>query len=125
MVHPFRQLTLSLFSQSATERRYSVSTRIQALPARLTDLYREQVPVEVLNVSAAGLGIKVDERFAIGFPVLIECDGLLIVGNIRHCIKASEGGYVLGMKIHKVVDTQDWVQPAMEAPLIVKGAGGW
>ena len=106
MVHPFRQLTLSLVSKSASERRSEVRSRIEPLAARLTDLNRERVPVAILNVSSCGLGLKVDEPFAINFPVLIECDGLLVVGNVRHCIKCSRGGYVLGMRIHKLVDTE-------------------
>jgi hypothetical protein len=104
MLRLFRQLTLCLMSKSGAGRRTEARLRIEPLPGRLSDLYRERIPVQILNVSRSGIGVKVEECFAIDFPVLIECDDLLIVGNVRHCIKAAKGGYVLGMKIHKIVD---------------------
>ena len=77
-------------------------TRCAAIPAHLTDLWRERILVQVLNVTASGTGVKVDDRFPINFPVLLECQGLLIVGNVRHCVEAAGGGYILGLKIHRV-----------------------
>jgi hypothetical protein len=84
------------------ERRREPRVRTEAIPAYLTDLYRQRVPVVVLDVSRSGVGLKVDERFAVDLPVLLECQGLLIVGDIRHCVPAETGGYVLGMKIHRI-----------------------
>jgi hypothetical protein len=98
------QLTLDLVSGFAFQRRTEVRTRTGAVPAWLTDLYREHVPVAVLNVSRTGLGVMVADRFAINLPVLIECEGLLIVGNVRHCIMAANGSYLLGLKIFRTVD---------------------
>jgi hypothetical protein len=103
MVQSVRQLTPDLASKSV-ERRSEERIRTTAFPARLTDLYRERVPVIVLNVSESGLGLKVDDRFIIGFPVLVECEGLVILANVRHCMQATEGGYVLGLKIQKTMD---------------------
>ena len=76
------------------------------IPALLTDLYRERVPVWILNASSSGLGIRVEEPLTVNLPVLIECEGLIVVGNVRHCLKMQNGGYLLGMKIQKVVDKQ-------------------
>lgn len=73
------------------------------IPARLTDVFREGLPVTVVNVSPSGLGVKVEDKFKVGLPVIMECEGLLILGNVRHCLPA-EGGYLLGIKIHKIID---------------------
>lgn len=105
MRQSLRQVAFDLASKSANDRRSESRTRTEAIPARLTDLYRERVPVSILNVSRSGLGLKVEEHFTVNLPVLIECEGLLIICNVRHCVKASAGGYLLGLKIEKVVDT--------------------
>ena len=118
----FRKLTLSLASTHHPERRWDPRNRTEPLPALLTDLYRERVPVSVLNVSHSGLGIKVSERFATDLPVLIECEGLAIVGNVRHCLRAADGGYVVGMKIYQIVDIME-ARAESEKPDIAKGAG--
>jgi hypothetical protein len=118
----FRQLTLSLTSALKSERRWEPRNRTEALRGYLTDLYRERIPVSVLNVSHSGLGIKVGERFAIDLPVLIECEGLAIVGNVRHCMKASDGGFVIGLKIHQIVDVGE-ARPESGKPNSVSGAG--
>jgi hypothetical protein len=101
------QLNLDLVPDFFAERRREIRLRTEAVPARLTDLYRDRLPVTVLNVSRGGLGVKVQERFIINLPVLLECDGLLIVGNVRHCVKAAKDGYILGLRTLKVVDTSD------------------
>jgi hypothetical protein len=77
---------------------------MKPLAARLTDLDRERIRVSVLNVSTFGLALLVEDRFTLDFPVLIECGGLLIVGNVRHCVEAAKGGYVLGLKVNRVVE---------------------
>lgn len=104
MVPSFRQLTLDLASKSVMDRRSEARTRTETISARLSDLYRERIPVSVLNVSASGMGVKVEDRFAIGFPVLLECDGLLVLGNVRHCIQVLGGGFLLGLKVQRVVE---------------------
>jgi hypothetical protein len=81
-----------------------VKPRNEPIPARLTDLYRERVSVSVLNLCRTWMGVKVRDRFTINFPVLVECDGLLVVGTVRHCMKTAKGGYVLGVAIGKIVD---------------------
>jgi hypothetical protein len=86
------------------ERRAHVRSRIEPLTALLTDIYRERMLVTILNVSKGGLGIKVPDRFIINFPVLIECENLIILCNVRHCLKSRSGGYLLGLAIQKVVD---------------------
>jgi len=126
MLQPFRQLTLGLVSASVLERRSEARTRTETLPARLTDIYRERVPMLVLNVSRSGLGLKVEEHLMLNFPVLVECERLLIIGSVRHCMRAAQGGYVVGLKIHKIVDTESWeVQQAETFPAArsVSGAG--
>jgi hypothetical protein len=104
MVQQFRQLTFNLTRRSGADRRREGRTRTEPTPALLTDIYRDRIPVTVLNVSRSGLGVKVDERFDIDFPVLIECEGLLIIGIVRHCMKATGGGYILGMKLDRMVE---------------------
>ena len=127
MLQPFRQLTLGLVSMSVFERRSETRTRTETLPARLTDIYRERVPMLVLNVSRSGLGLKVEEHLMLNFPVLVECERLLIIGSVRHCMRAAKGGYVVGLKIHKSVDTESWeVQEGNMCSGVqsVRGAGG-
>jgi hypothetical protein len=123
MDHHFRQLTLNLALTHDHERRVEPRNRTEPLPAQLTDLYRERVPVLVLNVSRSGLGIKTDERFSLDLPILIECEGLVIVGNVQHCMKAVGGGFILGMKIHQIIDIGDG-QADSEKSESVKGAVG-
>ena len=106
MRQSFRQATINLAAKSADDRRTEPRVRIDAIPAQLTDLYRERIPVSIVNASRSGLGLKVDEQFTINLPVLIECEELLIVGNVRHCLKATAGGFLLGLKINRVVDTR-------------------
>jgi hypothetical protein len=101
----FRELALRMPLSSEAERRAEPRARAGMIPARLTDLYRERVPVWILNASRSGLGLKVEEPFTVNLPVLIECEGLIVVGNVRHCLRIHNGGYLLGMKIQKVVDT--------------------
>jgi hypothetical protein len=60
--------------------------------------------VQVLNVSTSGLGIKSNEPFKVNFPVLIECLNLLVVANVRHCVKLSDESYLLGLEVHRTVD---------------------
>jgi hypothetical protein len=105
MLQPIRQLAFDLISDSLNARKSEAKARTDAIPARLTDIYVERIPVTVLSMSRCGIGLKVDERFRTDLPVLIECDGLLIVGDVRHCMKVSRGGFVLGMKIQTIVDT--------------------
>jgi hypothetical protein len=127
MLQPFRELTLGLVSHSARERRSESRVRTEAIAARLTDIYRERVPVVVVNVSPSGLGLKVNDHLTPNFPVLIECQGLLIIGNVRHCMKAAKSGYIVGLKIHKVVDTASWESQQdseNSAPCLVGSAGG-
>ena len=127
MLQPFRQLTLGLVSTSVLERSSETRTRTETLPGRLTDIYRERVPMLVLNVSRSGLGLKVEEHLMLNFPVLVECERLLIIGSVRHCMRAAKGGYVVGLKIHKIVDTESWEvqQPhTMVGVQAVRGAGG-
>ena len=76
----------------------------EPIPAQLTDLYRDRAPVVVLKATRSILGLAVTDRFLIDFPVLIECDGLLILGNVRHCIRASHGGYVLGIMVSRILE---------------------
>jgi len=126
MLQPFRQLTLGLVSTSVLAGRWETRTRTETLPARLTDIYRERVPMLVLNVSRSGLGLKVEDHLMLNFPVLVECERLLIIGSVRHCMRAAKGGYVVGLKIHKIVDTDSWeVQQADIQPGVpsVRGAG--
>ena len=106
MCHFFRELTLGLGEEHGFERRTEVRTRIEAIPARLTDLYHDRLPVVVLNVSRSGLGLIALDKFAVDLPVLVECEGLLVVGSVRHCVKAADNtGYILGVKIQRIVDT--------------------
>jgi hypothetical protein len=86
------------------DRRSRRRTRIEPLSARISDLYRERIPAYILNVSATGLGLTADEPFKINLPVLVECFDLLIVANVRHCIRNPKGLYLLGLEIHKTVD---------------------
>jgi hypothetical protein len=122
MDHEFRQLTLSLALTHVPERKAEPRNGIEPIPARLTDLYRERVPILVLHVSHSGLGIKADERFTVNLPVLIECEDLVIVGDVRHCMSAAGGGFVVGVKIFQVFDVED--EQASEKPEKAKGAGG-
>jgi hypothetical protein len=127
MLQPFRELTLGLVSPSARERRSESRVRTEGIQARLTDIYRERVPVVVLNLSRSGLGLKVNEHLRLNFPVLIECQGLLIIGNVRHCMKAAKSGYIAGLKIHQVVDTASWESQQTgedSAPCLVRSGGG-
>jgi hypothetical protein len=101
------QLTLDLVPDFSVERRKETRTRTGPIPARLTDLYRDQIPVTVLNISRGGLGVKVEDPFAINLPVLLECDGLLIVAIVRHCITTAIGGFVLGLKTYRIVETSN------------------
>lgn len=88
------------------ERRVEVRSRTEACPALLSDLYRECFPVTVLNISPSGVGVKVAAKLAVDFPVLLELNGRLILGNVRHCVRASDGaGYILGIKIQRIVNT--------------------
>ena len=102
-----RQLTFNAIAEFGGERRKNMKMRNDPIPAELTDLYVERISVSVLNVWRCGVGLKVGQQFKINLPVLIECDGLVITGNVRHCVKAADGGYVLGMKILRIVDTID------------------
>src|ERR1700733_13410027 len=96
MPRRFHQVSLDLLPERLIGGRMDTRPRADAIPAQLTDLYRERVPVAVVKTSGSGMGVKADERFAINFPVLIECVGLIIMGPVRHCMKAAKGGYVLG-----------------------------
>jgi hypothetical protein len=80
-----------------------IRTPAQTIPAWLSDLYRDRAPVTVAYRSHSNLGVMVEDRFTINFPVLIECEGVAILGNVRHCLKAADGGYVLGIKINQIV----------------------
>jgi hypothetical protein len=97
------QLTFDLSPMPPLDRRREMRSRTAPIPARLTDLYRERVNATLINISQSGLGLKVDERFIIDFPVLVEYDGLFVLGNVRHCLKANAGGYILGIKVTRVV----------------------
>jgi hypothetical protein len=128
MVQFVRQLTPDTVSK-CVERRSEVRIRTAAIRARLSDLYRERVPVVVLNISPSGLGLKVDERFTIDFPVLVECEGLIIMANVRHCIPSVRGGYVLGLRIQKILelvnmDTPNNIPKTQEPPSSEEGSGG-
>lgn len=90
--------------QASLNRRSASRARIEPVNALVTDIDRQRVPGVVLNTSPGGIGLKVDDPFPTNFPVLLECDGLLIVGEVRHCKKASEGGYLLGLKIQRVAE---------------------
>ena len=105
MPQSIRQLTFNLITESVRERRREAGMRTEPIPARLTDLYVENVPVAVLDISRSGIGLKVEQPFKTNLPVLIECDGLLITGNVRHCMRLTKGGFLLGMKIHRIIDT--------------------
>ena len=113
MFLPFRQLALSSVANPPSERRSEQRIRIEPLEAKLSDLYRERVPVSVLNLSNCGLGVKVEDRFTTHLPVLIECAGLLIVGEVRHCMKVASGGFLLGLKINKLVDATAGRSPGL------------
>ena len=95
----------TLVSRLPVTRRRHARTRIEPLAAYLTDLFRERSPGQIVNISASGVGVKANEPFKVNFPVLVECRGLLIIGNVRHCLKASDGGYLLGLEVHRTVDT--------------------
>lgn len=105
MCYFLRQEALNTGVESACERREEARTRTEGLSARLTDIYRDRLPVAVVNISRSGLAVMVEDKFTVGFPVLLECKGLLIVGNVRHCVNTADGRYVLGIKAQKVVDT--------------------
>lgn len=105
MLQTRRQPKLRLIPKSPADRRAEPRTPIQPLAARLSDLYRERLPADVLNVSAWGLGVKSSEPFKANFPVLIECSELLIIANVRHCLESAGGGYLLGLEVHRVVET--------------------
>ena len=109
MQQPLRQMTPRRVSHTQSQ----AKTRLEPKPAHLTDLYRQRMPVEVLNLTRSSVSLKVSERFTVNLPVLVEYAGLLVVGNVRHCVKADGGGYVLGLSIHKMVDRcrQEIVEP--------------
>jgi hypothetical protein len=88
----------------------------QPIPGWLSDLYRERAPVTVAYRSDSALAVKVEHRFTVNFPVLVEYDGLAILGNVCHCIKAADGGYMLGVKIHQFVHPRQ--TDASEAPAV-------
>jgi len=100
-----REIRPILISEYQGEGRREPRTRNIPILAQLTDLYVDRISVVVVNVTRGGIGLKVEHRLRIDFPVLIECDGLVITGNVRHCVKASSGGYVIGLKIHRIIDT--------------------
>jgi hypothetical protein len=121
MRRPTREKTQHFASQTLVERRETPRLRADSIPALLTDINRERIPVVILNMSRSGIGVKVEERFPLDFPVLLECDGLLIVGNVRHCVEATPSGYILGLKIYKVVDAAGDSKSELSA--VAMGAG--
>lgn len=120
MYQPRRQPKLRLVSKSTADRRTEPRTRVQPVPARLSDLYRERLPADVLNVSSWGLGIKSSEPFKVNFPVLIECGELLIVANVRHCLEATGGGYLLGLEVHRAIEKSGRELVKAEASLLTR-----
>jgi len=105
-VFPFQPMLQAL--RQVNSRRVSrpqpqAKERLTPQPAQLTDLYRERMPVEVLNLTRSNLGLKVSERFTVNLPVLVEYAGLLVVATVRHCLPAEDGGYVLGLAVYKTV----------------------
>jgi hypothetical protein len=131
MVQTHRKLKLRIVSKSSSERRIEPRTRIQPVPARLSDLYRERLSADVLNVSSSGLGIKTGEPFKVNFPVLIECCDLLIVANVRHCLRSTHGSYLLGVEVHRIIEldgrdiakTEAILQHRLTRDIRVRGAG--
>ena len=97
-------MTHNLMSESAVGRATRDRPLPQAIPAWLTDLYRERLPITVAYRSHSVLTTRVEDPFIINFPVLIECEDVAILGNVRHCLKSADGGYILGIKIHKVIN---------------------
>lgn len=91
-------------SESAIGRATRDRPPAQTIPGWLTDLYRERLPITVAYRSHSVLGAKVENPFTINFPVLIECEDVAILGNVRHCLKVADGGYLLGIKVHKVIN---------------------
>ena len=131
MVQSHRKPKLSLVSKTPSERRIEKRTRIKPLLSRLSDLYRERLSAEVLNVSSSGLGVKTIEPFKVNFPVLIECCDMLIVANVRHCLRSRDGSYLLGLEIHRMIETdgreivktEGFLQRRLTRYIRVRGAG--
>src|SRR5690349_17230252 len=104
MLHSVKKQKLSLVRMSTLDRRAAIRTRIKPVAAWLSDLYREQYPAHILNVSDSGLGIKSGEEFKVNFPILIECADVFVLGNVRHCVKTADGQFLLGLEIHRAME---------------------
>ena len=76
--------------------------RIPCTPLRTTLTLKESgeaVNIEVLNVSAAGLGLRAWQPLSVGARARVALQSSAIDGWICHCRPVSDGAYDLGLLI--------------------------
>ena len=87
-------------------RREEIRMATKSTPATLCATSRLPIDVQIRDVSRCGLGMVTPSPVLVGSSVLVVCGGLTINGTVGHCGEGLTGGYSVGIRITRIVDTR-------------------
>ena len=79
------------------------------LQGKLTVLAEEgpqRLPVDLVDISASGLGMLCTQRMSVGACVEIESEPGVLFGEIRHCEQTASGLFRVGMRMFHLIVRQ-------------------
>ena len=96
-------LGVQLLSSGSTRREPRFPIQACGLLSVLGDQGPRDLPVDLCDVSASGLGMMVDVALPVGVCIEVKLDYGILFGEIRHSEKTAAGRFRTGMKMFHMI----------------------